>query len=54
MDFEDQDAPPTLVAVGDDLSDEETSVRVPITIVTGKSFHVSTLGPLLLLTLVSP
>lgn len=38
MDFEDQDAPPDLVAAGDGLSDEETSVKVPITIVTGKVF----------------
>lgn len=47
MDFEDQDAPPALVAVEDAPSDEETSVRVPITIVTGKkSLDFSTLGPL--------
>lgn len=38
MDFEDQDAPPELVVAGDDLSDEETSVKVPLTIVTGKDF----------------
>lgn len=38
MDFEDQDAPPDLVAAGGDLSDEEASVKVPITIVTGKAF----------------
>lgn len=38
MDFEDQDAPPDLVVAGDDLSDEEMSVKVPITIVTGKDF----------------
>lgn len=38
MDFEDQDAPPELVAAGDELSDEEASVKVPITIVTGKAF----------------
>lgn len=35
MDFDDQDAPPDLVEAGDTLSDEETSIKVPITIVTG-------------------
>lgn len=38
MDFDDQDAPPDLVTAGDDLNDEEASVKVPITIVTGKAF----------------
>lgn len=35
MDF-DEDGPPELIETGDELAEEETSVRVPITIVTGR------------------
>lgn len=35
MDFDDQDGPPDLIETGDDPNDEETTVKVPITIVTG-------------------
>lgn len=35
MDFDDQDGPPDLVDAGDDQIDEEATVKVPITIVTG-------------------
>lgn len=35
MDFDDDDAPPDLIDVGDDQTDEEAAVKVPITIVTG-------------------
>lgn len=37
MDFDEQDGPPDLVETGD-LDDEET-VKVPITIVTGESYR---------------
>lgn len=35
MDIDDQDGPPDLIEAGDDQNDEETTVKVPITIVTG-------------------
>ncbi|CAN8102727.1 unnamed protein product [Discula destructiva] len=35
MDFDDQDVPPELIEAGDDHDDEESVVKVPITIVTG-------------------
>lgn len=34
MDF-DEDGPPDLIETGDDVNDEEATVKVPITIVTG-------------------
>lgn len=34
MDF-DEDGPPDLIETGDGVNDEETTVKVPITIVTG-------------------
>lgn len=43
MDLDEEEAPPLLVDVGtkDDLSEEEPKIRVPITIVTGKSCHAA-------------
>lgn len=35
MDLDDQDGPPDLIETGDDPNDEEVTVKVPITIVTG-------------------
>lgn len=35
MDVDDQDAPPDLVETGGNVDEEETTVKVPITIVTG-------------------
>lgn len=35
MDFDDEDGPPDLVEAGDAQHDEEATVKVPITIVTG-------------------